>query len=224
MNFLNKILSPVKTVVDNYIQPTVSESIRILPDSLLFGSGFLALLTFSPAYFIFFIAILQLGLFQHISASFLMSILPSNFSNQPGPMKCSQGYRGTSFYQLSLMTLLIKDSVIPNPIMFILSAASFYIMAMYWEFQEEYSSLGPEAVKGVKASAIMSAILILFVALWRIGMDGCDNLNYLIVSFIFGFIGFGVFHINKSIFGRDSVNLMAIPTFVNDKKSVCSTV
>lgn len=217
----NGIIDPIKGTLNTFVVPTVSEGIRILPDSLLFGSGFLSLLTFSPAYFIFFLAILEAALLQSAIGSILLSIYPGFFGNTPGPLSCTQGYKSPNFYRLSLLSLFVKDTLVPNPIMFILSSATFYIMAMYFEFSKEISYLGSQAVDKMKASIFMSCILIFLVALWRV-VEGCDSFGLLIISFILGIIGIGIFHVNMALFGRESVNLMALPTLDTTKAAVCN--
>ena len=210
MQHISEFFRPIMPIWHNYIKPVTSETIRILPDSLLFGSGLLSILTFSPAHFVFFLSIIEFAFIQSIIASTLLSSSPSTFEMKNSPLSCSTGYKPGSLYQLSIMRIM-KESYVPNPLIFMLSAASFYFYAMYLNFNTDYSSLGQEMISRVGLSIILSGLLILAIIIWRSFVDKCESSFALLISCIIGLVGMGVFYQNLNLFGPDLVNMNSIP-------------
>lgn len=202
---------PIKNIFYNYVFPVTSETVKLLPDSLLVGSGLLALLTFSSYYLLFFVTISELCIIQQVISSILINVNPDAFKNSNDELKCKTGYKTASLYNLGLTSLVTTNSRIPDPLIFILSSASFYIYAMYFHFNETFLALGSEQMGRVYTSLIATACAILAIIIWRISMDCKITIFDLTASVLFGLIGFAIFYQNLQFFGEDTVNLMGIP-------------
>jgi len=202
---------PVASMLNDYIKPITSETIKLLPDSLLVGSGLLSILTFSSYYLLFFFTIAELCIIQNVIASLLMSFNPEAFKQINKGLECSTGYTAPTLHEFSLVSLITNNSRIPDPLLFILSSASFYIYAMYFYFNDNFLNLGPVMMGRVYASLITTALSIIVIIIWRLYSDKCASIFDLTASVLFGLIGFAIFYQNLQFFGEDTVNLFGVP-------------
>ena len=207
ITFLKQLLEPIMPIWNNYVKPVTSQTIEILPDSILLGTGLLALLTFSPAYFIFFLSIIEFSLIQRLLSAVLTSISPT-FEKKNG---CSTGYNLGSLYRFSIINTLTNDASVPNPLIFIISAASFYFYTMYINLNQSYAAIGQPMMNTVAGVTIISGILMLVIILWRSFVNGCESFTNLFISFVLGLLGVGVFYQNLKLFGIDLINMNGIP-------------
>lgn len=158
----------------------------------------------------FFLGILEIGLIQASVASFIVGISP--VFTKKVVNECATGYKYSSLYQLSAALASSADKAsIPDKLIFVLSAASFYMYAMFLYFNTSLTMLGPIMMERVTAGIVMSGLLLATVVLWRLFINKCDSMSHLIISFVMGAFGMLIFFQNALLFGDANVNILSVP-------------
>jgi hypothetical protein len=202
----------------HYIVPNFEEQIRILPDSLVFGSLLVALLTQSYSTVMFAVSMLEAGIAGGLLQALFtyMDILHTAPSNPENPSMCVSEYRTPT---LETLFSLCKDkfcsgkiqSGVPSfPIYFLATAISYVIGSMYTQ-KEELEALGPAYAARFYIALFVAAFLLLAVTFYRLA-NGCDGLGTIVFTLVFGALIGGLLVVqNNSLFGRDATNLTGIP-------------
>lgn len=206
-------METAKGFFQNYLKTTAGETIRILPDTLIFMSGFFALLTSSLPQAMLFISLLEsvigFHLLQKISGLFnLTYVLPSErtFSEY-----CRSGFRSASLSDVSFFGYGGLESGFPSAPLYILSVAIAYIFTSIQNQVKELEALGPEYASRFYISVITLMIVLFVVGSYRMYYS-CDSVGVVMLSIFVGFaIGTLLVYQNLKLFGPDSVNLLAIP-------------
>lgn len=100
----------------------------------------------------------------------------------------------------------------PNlPIFFLAFACAYSIQSMFY-YSEEISNLGPQ-YSSRPYLAIIASALILFIYSAYLLVYSCDTLFSILFSVLLGgLVGFLITTQNNLLFGKESVNLLFIPT------------
>lgn len=219
-------------VAKSFLQTPFSvlgELIRILPDSLLLGSGFFALVTLSFSHAIFFVSMLE-GLLAFHGIRYLnnyldiINVVPLRQSFGPA---CRTGLTTLSAASLSLFANMIRPTF-PSAPMFIMGLASTYIVLSMNMLSKEIETMGSEYTSRYYLSATGLAFLTLFVGLYRIRYS-CDSIGSVAISAVLGAIVAGLLVVqNERIFGESSLNLIGVPllrqrTASGEKLYICPT-
>lgn len=203
---------------NNYVVPNFEEQIRILPDSIIFGSLFIALLTQSYSTVMFAVAMLEAGIAGGLLQALFtyMDILHTAPMNPEKPYKCVSSY---STPTLETLFSLCKDKLcsgkitsgVPSfPIYFLATAISYVVGSMYSQ-KQELEALGPAYAARFYIALFTSFFLLMITTFYRVAY-GCDGLGTIIFTLLFGFIiGSLLVYQNNALFGRDATNLTGIP-------------
>lgn len=215
-NFLD--MTNVESIWTTYIRPNFAEQIRILPDSIIFGSLLIALLTQSYSTVIFAVSMLEAGLVGGLLQSLFtyMDIVHTIPSNPSDPSNCVSGYTTPT---LETLFSTCKDKLCGNkitsgvpsfPIYFLATAISYVVGTMYTQ-KEELEALGPAYAARFYIAIFSSLLLLTIVTIYRMA-NGCDGLGTIVLTLLFGFVigGLLVFQ-NTYLLGRDATNLTGIP-------------
>ena len=211
-------------------KPLVAEVFRLMPDGVLFGSAFFALLSQSYPMAIFVVTMLEASLFasglqQMMTYMDLARTLPS----LPDDMtKC---YPSTFAPSLETLMTLNRDtlsSALPSFPIFFMSTASAYIVGAMWSIQRELQALGPEYAARFYIAIFTSALLLFSTITYRLAY-GCDGVGILIMTLLLGLtVGGLLAYQNVYLLGRDAVNFAGVPLLVERTKDgkplyVCTT-
>jgi hypothetical protein len=211
-------------------KPLISEVFRLLPDGILFGSAFFALLSQSYPMAIFVASMLQtslvaVGLQKLLTYMDIGRTLPSISED---PSKC---FPSTFAPSLETVMTFGRDGIssgFPSYPMFFMSTAAAYVVGSVWSQQKELQALGPEYAARFYIAVFVSTLLLFASITYRLAY-GCDTAGILILTTLFGFIlgGLLVFQ-NNYLLGRDSTNFAGIPLLVERTKDgkplyVCTT-
>lgn len=201
-----------------YILTNLQEQIRLIPDSIIFGSLFVALLTQSYATVMFAVAMLEAGIAGGLLQALFtyMDILHTAPPIPDKPSLCSSSY---STPTLETLFSICKDKMcsgkissgVPSfPVYFLATAISYVVGTMYTQ-KQELEALGPAYAARFYIALFASFLLLVLTTVYRLA-TGCDTLGILIFTLLFGFLigGFLVYQ-NIYLFGRDSTNLTGIP-------------
>jgi hypothetical protein len=207
----------------------LGELMRILPDSLLLGSGFFALVTLSFSYAIFFVSMLE-GLFafhgiRHLNNYLnIINVVPLRQSLGPA---CRTGFTTLSAASLSLFANMIRPTF-PSAPMFIMGLASTYVVLSMNVLSKEMEAMGSEYTSRYYISATGLGFLTFFVAAYRVRY-ACDSIGSAAISVLLGAIVAGLLVVqNQRIFGESSLNLVGVPllrqrTASGEKLYICPT-
>jgi hypothetical protein len=211
-------------------KPLIAEVFRLLPDGVLFGSAFFALLSQSYPMAIFVVTMLEAslvgtGLQSLMTYMDLARTLPSL------PDDMSKCYPSTFAPSLETLMTLNRDtlsSAFPSFPIFFMSTAAAYIVGAMWSIQRELEALGPEYAARFYIAIFVSALLLFATMTYRLAY-GCDGVGILIVTLLFGLVTGGLLsYQNVYLLGRDSINFAGIPLLVERTKDgkplyVCTT-
>lgn len=193
--------------------PLVNETLRVLPDSILFGSLLMTLMTqsFSMAMFalaMFETAIIGGGLRKLLSYIDLFHTLPPAGS---GIAACYPAVFAPTLETIMTFGKSAVESSFPSLPVFYVSSASAYVVGSMWAQQKELQALGPGYASRFYVSIFASVFLLFAMATYRIAF-GCDTAGIVLVSLLLGFVFGGlIFYQNMYLFGRDATNLTGIP-------------
>lgn len=205
------------------------ELIRLLPDSIVLGSGFMALATLSYSHGIFFLALLE-SLFAYQGIRYLnntlniLRVYPTDLSLSK---VCRTGFTTQTSVSLSLFTGNIRPTFPSAPI-FIMAVASTYVILSMNVLSKELETMGKEYVSRYYLARILLPILLLVVAAYRLFFS-CDSIGSIVVSAILGsLVGFLLVQQNEAIFGPASLNLIGVPllrqrTATGERLYICPT-
>jgi hypothetical protein len=182
---------------------------RLIPDSLLFGSLFLFLLTKNQVFIIFTLFFLEVT----ASHSLLNYFYKLFYGDSPVKTEasCLSGFRTP---RLAVERILMADKY-PSLGMFSVSAIASYLISSMLAFKETLDTMGESwKMRYWVSVGLTIAFLILFM-LGRM-ISGCDTGTEILLALVFGsFFGFIFYLINSSVFGIESVNFLGLPYLVN---------
>jgi hypothetical protein len=193
------------------------ELVRLLPDSLVFMSGFFALLTGSYPQAIFFVALLESIVGYHIlrkGISFL-DIPFLQAGEKAGSGECKTGFRTTTPNDISFFKASEERTAFPSAPMYIISVAAAYFFGSLNSQFKELETLGSSYSARFYISVITLCSLLFLMGSWRM-YTKCDRPQVVILSILTGLIiGTLLLWQNQTLLGPDSTNLLGIPLLKN---------
>lgn len=211
------------------IKPVISETFRLLPDGILFGSAFFALLSQSYPMTIFVVTMLEasivgVALQKLLTFMDLSHTLPSITED---PSNC---YPSTFAPSLETLMTLNRDtlsSAFPSFPIFFMSTAAAYIVGAMWSMKRELEALGSDYAARFYIAVAVTSLLLFATITYRLSFT-CDGVGILIVTLLIGLVLGGLLaYQNIHLLGRDAVNFAGIPLLVERTKDgkplyVCS--
>lgn len=211
-------MNTVQSIWNTYIVPNFQEQIRLVPDSIIFGSLVIALLTQSYSTVMFAVAMLEAGVAGGLLQAFFtyVDIFHTGPSIPERPSACVSSYTTPT---LETLFSICKDKMcgakiasgVPSfPVYFLATAISYVVSSMYSQ-RQELEALGPAYAARFYIATFVSFLLLLLVTFYRVA-NGCDGFGTIILSLVFGFLFGGLlFYQNFALLGRDSTNMTGIP-------------
>ena len=209
------LVNAIKSMVGGGIN-TIQELQRLFPDSVLFGSLILYMITLSAPYGILSIfMILVIG--AHWVISFFIEkiygrIGPSSSGNSAYIESCTPGFRVVR----KEIDRILRNRAYPSlSIMSLISLATYMISTMA-QFSDTLDSLGPEWTGRLIFGLIFCILIPVAVILIRVFGKGCESMSEVALATLFGaFVGVGLFFLLRAQFGVEGINLLGLPYLVD---------
>ena len=196
------------------VLPFLIEMIRLLPDGVVLGTAILTVISFCKSYGILLLSMVELMLLQRVFASVVGSISPVGAGSQAQSAVCMPGFMYTNTMRISLLETIGVPSMFPSPTMFFLAGVLTYMNGCVREFERELKTLGTDMNVRSTIAIVLSVILIFILLCFR-AISGCETIGTLLVSIVLGFmVGGMILYQNKSLFGREGINIMNLPMIV----------
>lgn len=203
-----------KKIVTQIIAPVASESLRLSPDALIYGTGLLSLITFqTPMLFLFLVAILSLFV-SNLFASGLMALMPQDVPPAKASDRCIPGLYSPTLTRITLLKDLANPSGFPAMPMFILASVLAYCVAGVVQLSDVLNELGPEYKAKIPTVLTLSSIMIIIMMIYLIANE-CNGFLVVLGSAAMGAL-FGALCgiVIPLIFGQESVNILGLPLFL----------
>jgi|GEM_PF-3321737 len=210
-------LAKFAKMMDAYPGAGLREIIRLTPDSLLLGTGFLGLITQNYALGMLFTALFETA-FITVGLQSLFGYI-SLKDNPPNPKaasrECMSGFQSPTLQSMSSFFKVAPQSSFPSAPVFILTTAVVYVITAMQGFSQELSELGPGYSTRYYIGIFLSLVILFIAASYRF-LTGCDAFGTILLSLLFGFaLGITLCWQNNALFGRDATNILGIPMFAN---------
>jgi hypothetical protein len=194
----------------------MGEMMRIFPDALIWGIGFLALLTASFPFGVFFVSLFESLAIYYGLQSFnnWIGLFTDSITRESANLKCRTGFASITIQSLSLFGSE-RTLAFPSAPVYILSVAVSYILSMLITFKNNLQVLGTDFVSRLYLSAI-GLLSTLFLLMAYRSLYKCDTLVVIILSLLSGLVvGAVILQQNKLLFGSDGINMLGIPLLYN---------
>jgi len=205
---MSSLLSQLSEGVINGITETHS----LLPDSMLFGSLLLYLLTHNLSFGILAVFIFEMVLSHtFIGWMFAQTTGPESRSSPNSSMKCRAGFKTP---QLNAPRTFSHDQYPSYPLFSITSIATYLGLATN-EFSSSLKEMGPEwSSRTIVAFVFIGLVLPIFIA---VHMYNCNTTAGEIgiavgLAMIFALL---FFMLNKALFGREAMNFLGLPDMIS---------
>lgn len=196
------------------------ETGRLLPDSLLFGTGLLSLITYqTPIMFLFLSVVLSYFAANAISsgadAFFPQDVLPKSAAEQ-----CIGGLYSASASRISLLPGIagVCSGFPASPIL-ILSSFIFYCITSVLQQADVLAQLGDDYKAKLPTVCILGALILVIFMIYLVAFDCYGFLTILFSIGAGGLLGGILSVVFSLIFGQESTNLLGLPLFVRNDQA-----
>jgi hypothetical protein len=207
----------VKDFMGGTVIKTITEIHMLMPDSILFGSILLYVLTQNLPFGVFAIFI-----FETVLSHKLISWISSQAvgSSRPADLQCRAGYKTP---QLRSDRIFSHDQY-PSYGLFSISAIGTYLALATNYFSNTLNAMDNSLDQNSQSSGIWSSrklvayslICLTIAAFTTVRLWKCDTISEVSIAIIFAIIiGIIFFYINKSVFGEESINFLGLPYLVS---------
>jgi len=203
--------------------------LQIFPDAIFWGTGFIAFITLSYPFGVFFISMIQGTAIYH-GLNILNESLQIVSRNSLSSSKCRTGFADVTLRSISIFDREFRPNYL-SASLFITSYIAAYIVGILIYLKDELEILGESYGEQYsirkEVSIIFFATVIFILMSYRL-YNGCDSAVNIVVSVLLGFLfGALVVYQNSKILGKQSLNLLGIPllrkrTAEGDDLYVCS--
>ena len=196
--------APAQKIWDSIVN-VIIQFHTTMPESILFGSIILYLVTLSKAYGVFALFIIEL-IGSHKLLSWLIkgTIGPSS---GPQNVQCASGYK---LARLNYKEIIPKHQY-PSYAIFSLIAIATYLGLSTYEFYDVMQSKGAQWQYRAAVAGVFMIITVLLCIIIR--LINCDSFGEIVIAFVFAVIcGAAFFYINKLLFDKEGVNFLGLPT------------
>ncbi len=217
-----------KGLFSETIVPVAAEGLRLLPDSLLYGTGVLSLITYqTPMLFLFGVVVISFAT-SHILGMALNALMPQDVPPATASKACIPGLYSPSAERITLLSELVNTSGFPSVPMYVLSTVIAYCIGGIIQQADILSELGPDYKAKIPTIMVLSGIL-LFIFVLYLMMNECNSFMTIMASILLGTVIGGLCSIFiPIIFGQESINILGLPLFVRRDSSgkplyICAT-
>ena len=192
----------------------------LMPDSILFGSLLLYVLTQNMSFGVFAIFIFE-NVLSHKLISWFMLQVEGAAVSRPFDSKCRAGYKTP---QLAINRIYDHNPYPSYGVFSVVSIAAYLGLSTH-EFSNTMKQMdfnntdqtqrnnNKWSMRSTVAYILIGIFLALFIILRLIS---CDSLSEVLYASVLGFIvGLIFFKVNLSLFGAESINFLGLPYMVN---------
>lgn len=209
------LFDKIKAFVMETIVPVCSESLRILPDSIILGVVILAGISMSKSFGVLLFSMIEFMLMQRVLSMIIGGIAPVGAGENAMQGICQPGFVFPNQMRISLLETIGIPSMFPSPSMFFLSAILSYMLTAMQNFGREITSLSGELKTRTNIAVVLSFLFVMAMMMFRYSY-GCESFGTLLLSVILGFVmGSLVVYQNVALFGRDGINVLNIPMILS---------
>jgi hypothetical protein len=189
--------------------------LRMFPDAIFWGTGFIAFITLSYSFSVFFVSLIEgiilFNLLHYGNQQFqVVNITPGKGESA----KCRTGLADVSMRAVSLFYSETRQSF-PSPHIYITSFIASYIMSVLVYYRDELEILSAAYGEDYQSRIYVSTISfagLLFIAMSYRLFSECDTATNIILSLLIGLLAGGLVAIqNNSLFGKESLNMLGLP-------------
>lgn len=193
---------------------TLGEIQRLFPDSLLFGSLFLFILTQNKPFGVFSLFIFETSLVHKLISYIYGKVYGSTNSESSRSMACYPGFRGIR----KEINRVFHDNSYPSLSIFSMTSVAAYLLASTLAFSETLDTMGKDWEGRVYFSIAFTSLIPLTIFIIRYFWK-CEGFGEIIFAIFFGLIiGLGLFALNKNLFGLEGINFLGLPYLVDKSK------
>jgi hypothetical protein len=202
-----------KSFLEN-IKPTVAEGFRLLPDSLLYGTGILTLVTYqTPMLFLFVLTFIAF-IASNLIASATTTLFPQETPPATVSADCLPGIYTPTGARLTLLSDIACPSGFPSMPMFILATFTIYCITSVLQQSDVLNQLGADYAAKLPAVAFLGAGLMICLIFYLMN-NGCSGFMTLLFSIVAGgLLGGAASGIISMLFGQEAINILGLPLFV----------
>jgi hypothetical protein len=204
-----------KKVFLETIKPVAAEGFRLLPDSLLYGTGLLTLITYQTPMLFLFILTFTAFIVSNIIASATTTFFPQEAPPATVSGDCLPGIYTPTGARMTLLSDLACPSGFPSMPMFILSTFTIYCITNILQQNDVLTQLGGDYAAKLPAVCFLSAGLIICL-IYYLMSNGCNGFMTLLFSIAAGgLLGGAASGLFSLVFGQEAINILGIPLFVS---------
>ena len=202
----------IKGLFIGNILTSVDEMQRLMPDSLLFGSLILYLLTHNFAFGVFALFLTESSLLHRlISFIFEKSIGESKLTPEQRALACRVGYHTP---RIAFERIFAADKY-PSLGSFSIAAVATYLGSAMGAFKETLDTMGTDWQARYSVAISFIVVLTALFLLVRY-IRGCESGGEMAVAVGLGVaVGAGLYFAHNAIFGPDSMNFLGLPFLIN---------
>jgi hypothetical protein len=206
-----------KNMVGGLVMPYANEMVRILPDSLLYGTGLMSLITYqTPMLFLFITVALGFVASNYLTSS-LTSLFPDAIPPAVRSPACTTGLYSPTLTFLSLWKAG-SAGAFPAAPLFVVSTFVFYCLSSLIQQSDVLKELGDEYAAKIPIVGTFSALLLILILTYFM-YNGCNGFMTLLFSIGAGGLFGGLLSVLfSSLFGQEAINILGLPLFVRRDK------
>jgi len=207
MGFYNQVIVPAKN--------SLGEMGRLFPDSILFGTLLLYVITQHLPYGVFGIFLLETSVAHRLVNFFIGTLVAMDPGKKDA--NCRPGFhRGRLEFERT-----IDNTPYPSVSVFFTGAVATYLYGALITFTETLKTMGPDCEIRMATAAIFIAVS---VVAFVYSKTGCHDSTELMIALGSGAIVGGIFYyINYMLFGVEGINFLGLPYLI-DKTSTNNTL
>jgi|APFre7841882654_1041346.scaffolds.fasta_scaffold09021_5 hypothetical protein len=186
----------------------VIELYSLMPDSILFGSLLLYVITQNLSYGIFSFFIFE-TILSHRLLSWIMTQTfgPSSRTTTESNMKCRAGFKTP---QLDVQRMFMHNQY-PSYAIYSITSIGTYLGLSTYQFSDTFEAMGSEWTGRSKtAYFFISAVIATFILARLYSCE--ESISEMTIAFLFAIVfGFAFFKLNVLLFGEEAINFLGLP-------------
>jgi hypothetical protein len=187
--------------------------LQIFPEAVFIGTGFIAFVTLSYPFGIFFVSLIEATAVYH-GLNYINENIRLIGANSSATGRCRTGLQDITLRSVSLFEREFRPTFMSSSI-FLTSFIASYILGVLVYLKDELQilgkSYGEEFNTRVYGSVALFSMIIFILMSYRF-LNKCDNAVNILASLFLGIsTGLLILLQNNGIFGKESLNLLGVP-------------
>ena len=218
--FLKETWNIVNIFLNDTVKKFFPEIAHLSPIILIFGAAIYSLFTLNKSLAFLAASGVEAHLFSRLFKQLGGYFVTPTSGVIDGPLSsdCSSTFQTTTF---SRFKMLLEDGLrkqFPNQSLYFLSFVAAYCYQGMKAFSREISELGPSYSSRPYIALYITIPILLAVYSLYLLLKGCDSLVTIFFSILLGgIIGVFISGQNTILFGKESVNVLFVPSLVERK-------